>query len=186
MLGFINNAVSKVIGSISRMFINVSGNTWYGKLLIVVGSFLTSLMVPIMPLLLACFFLTGLDMYYGIKVARKHHEKITSDKNWKGTLNKLAGEINILLGARLIEYPILEGIAPLLLTGGLTVIIGLTELWSIIENLNTLYPTGPWKLLAKFLVKKGEDYTGIRLNKKYKYERVDDYGQCPNMDERPL
>jgi len=37
-------------------------------------------------------------------------------------------------------------------------------LWSIIENLNTLDPKGPWKLLGKFLRKKGEDYTGIYLN----------------------
>jgi len=30
--------------------------------------------------------------------------------------------------------------------------------------LNTLDPKGPWKLLGKFLRKKGEDYTGIDLN----------------------
>ncbi|MEE3413813.1 MAG: hypothetical protein VZR53_00390 [Prevotella sp.] len=51
-----------------------------------------------------------------------------------------------------------------ILTGGVTAIITLTELWSIIENLNTLDPKGPWKLLGKFLRKKGEDYTGIDLN----------------------
>ena len=36
-----------------------------------------------------------------------------------------------------------------LLSGGATVLICLTELWSIIENLNTLDPTGPWKILKK-------------------------------------
>ena len=26
-------------------------------------------------------------------------------------------------------------------------------------------PNGPWRMLGKFLKKKGEDYTGIELNK---------------------
>ena len=58
-----------------------------------------------------------------------------------------------------------------LLSGGATIIIGLTELWSILENLNTLNPHGPWKALGKFLRKKGEDYIGteIELND----ERID-------------
>ena len=53
------------------------------------------------------------------------------------------------------------------LTGGVTVIIGLTELWSIIENLNTLNPEGPWKALGKFLRKKGEDYIGTEIELKH-------------------
>lgn len=36
-------------------------------------------------------------------------------------------------------------------------------MWSIIENLNTVDPNGPWKIIGKFLKKKGEDYTGIEL-----------------------
>lgn len=51
-----------------------------------------------------------------------------------------------------------------LLTGGATIIITLTELWSILENLNTLDPKGPWRMLSRFLRKKGEDYTGIELH----------------------
>lgn len=50
------------------------------------------------------------------------------------------------------------------LTGGATVIIGLTELWSILENLNTLNPKGPWRALGKFLKKKGEDYIGSEID----------------------
>ena len=50
------------------------------------------------------------------------------------------------------------------LTGGATVIITLTEMWSILDNLNTVDPNGPWRMLGKFLKKKGEDYTGIELN----------------------
>lgn len=51
----------------------------------------------------------------------------------------------------------------MILSGGVTVIVTLTELWSILENLNTLNPDGPWKALSRFLKKKGEDYTGIEL-----------------------
>ena len=59
------------------------------------------------------------------------------------------------------------------LTGGATIIISLTELWSIIENLNTLNPHGPWKVLGAFLKKKGEEYTGIELN----------FGENGNIDD---
>jgi len=62
-----------------------------------------------------------------------------------------------------LELAVLDQDGVFVLTGGATVIIGLTELWSIIENINTLDPNGPWRILGKFLKKKGEDYTGIDL-----------------------
>lgn len=39
------------------------------------------------------------------------------------------------------------------------------ELWSVIENLATLYPDGPWKLLNKFIRKKGEKYLDITIDR---------------------
>jgi hypothetical protein len=65
--------------------------------------------------------------------------------------------------AHLIEYAIFGADATLILSGGVTVIVTLTELWSILENLNTLNPKGPWKALGKFLRKKGEDYIGTEI-----------------------
>ena len=65
--------------------------------------------------------------------------------------------------AHLLEYVVLDDQMPLVLTGGATVIICLTELWSILENLNTLDPDGPWKSLGRFLKKKGGEYTGINI-----------------------
>lgn len=59
-----------------------------------------------------------------------------------------------------------------ILTGGVTAIITLTEMWSILENLNTVDPNGPWRMLGKFLKRKGEDYTGIELDKDD--EHIDD------------
>ena len=41
-----------------------------------------------------------------------------------------------------------------------------------IENLNTIDPKGPWRVLGKFLKKKGEDYTGIELD--FDNEHTDD------------
>ena len=66
--------------------------------------------------------------------------------------------------AHLIEYVLFGPDASVILSGGITAIVTLTELWSILENLNTLNPDGPWKMLSKFLKKKGEEYTGIDLD----------------------
>jgi len=103
-------------------------------------------------------------MIFGMKVARKFKKKIESGKNWKGTLRKIIDEFIIIILANGIEWSILDQSGVFLLTGGVTAIVTLTELWSIIENLNTIDPRGPWKILGAFLKKKGEDYTGIELN----------------------
>lgn len=147
------------------MFDGLSAGTPLGKFLIGAGSLVTAFYSPIAALLVACFAFTVADMYYGIKVARKQHKKITSSRNWRGTIVKLLDEWCIISLARMLEYAVLgdeQGV--FVLTGGATVIIGLTEIWSILENLNTLNPNGPWRALSKFLKKKGEDYIGTELD----------------------
>jgi len=67
-----------------------------------------------------------------------------------------------------------------------TIIVGLTELWSILENLNTLEPKGPWRVLSRFLTKKGEDLTGINLEED---EHTNDSNVVENsseLAEKPL
>jgi hypothetical protein len=76
---------------------------------------------------------------------------------------KLFDEFTIISLARLLESSVFGADDISILTGGTTIIIGLTELWSILENLNTLNPKGPWKALGKFLRKKGEDYIGTEI-----------------------
>ena len=105
-------------------------------------------------------------MCYGIKVAKKASKKITSKKNWKGTLAKIRDEFTLILLAHLIEFVILGANAAFILSGGVAIIITLTEMWSILENLNTLNPDGPWRALGKFLKKKGEDYVGFEIDLK--------------------
>ena len=146
------------------MFNSLSGDTILGKIAIAGGALLTAYFTPIVGLLAACFGCSVVDMCYGIKVASKQGKKITSRKNWKGTLIKIKDEFTLILLAHLIEYAIFGADAALILSGGVTAIVTLTELWSILENLNTLNPKGPWKALGKFLKKKGEDYTGIDLD----------------------
>ena len=146
------------------MFEGLSMGTPLGKMAIAAGTAITAFYSPIAALLVACFAFTTADMFYGIKVACKQKKKIESHKNWKGTLTKLADEFVIISLARLLEWAVLgDESGVFVLTGGATVIISLTELWSILENLNTLNPNGPWKALGKFLKKKGEDYIGTEI-----------------------
>ena len=147
-----------------HMFHSLSGNTWFGKIAIAGGALLTAYFTPIVGLLAACFSCSVVDMCYGIKVAAKQGKKITSKKNWKGTLIKIKDEFALILLAHLIEYVLFGADAQVILSGGITAIVTLTELWSILENLNTLNPDGPWRTLSKFLKHKGEEYTGIELD----------------------
>ena len=158
------------LNSIEKMFEGFSAGTPLGKFLIGCGSLATAFFSPIAALLVACFGFTIVDLVYGLKVAKKQKQKITSDKTWKGTLSKLIDEFTIISLARLLEFAVLGNSTDVfVLTGGATVVIGLTELWSILENLNTLKPNGPWKALGRFLKKKGEDYTGINIIEENEY-----------------
>lgn len=156
--------MTNLFQSIGHMFHGLSGNTWFGKVAIACGALLASYFTPIVGLLIACFSCSVVDMCYGINVAIKKGKKITSRKNWKGTLIKIKDEFALILLAHLIEYVLFGENATLYLSGGITAIVTLTELWSILENLNTLNPDGPWRMLGKFLKTKGEEYTGIELD----------------------
>ena len=147
-----------------RAIDGLSLGTPIGKILIAIGTVLAAFYSPIVALLITCFAFTAVDMFYGIKVAKVFNKKIESHKSWSGTLTKLLDEFTIISLARLLEFSVVGEQGVFVLTGGVTVIIGLTELWSILENLNTLNPNGPWRALGKFLKKKGEDYIGTEIN----------------------
>lgn len=153
-----------LLQSIYHMLQGLSGNTTLGKILIAGGAILTAYFTPIVGLLLVCFLCSAIDMCYGIKVAKKLKKKITSRKNWKGTLTKIKDEFVLILLTHLVEFTIFGATATCVLSGGVTIIIALTEIWSILENLNTINPDGPWKSLGKFLKKKGEKYIGFEID----------------------
>ena len=167
MIHHLTNAISRIYDAVNAM---VNGSV-IGKILIAAGSAVVSYFAPIWYLLVICFATTAVDMIYGIKVARKLKQKIESGKNWRGTLNKIKDEAVILALLHGLEWSVMDESGVFLLTGGATAIITLTELWSILENLNTLDPKGPWRMLGKFLRKKGEDYTGIELNDEHTDDR---------------
>ena len=160
-----------MLSHLNRLFQSISTalNGWaqgsvVGSMLLGAGVAITSFLAPIKSLLLICFATTVVDMFFGLRVARKFKKKIESGKNWMGTLRKIIDEFTIIALAHGIEWAVLDESGVFLLTGGVTAIVTLTELWSIIENLNTIDPKGPWKILGAFLKKKGEDYTGIELD----------------------
>ena len=154
----------QIFTSIGNMFQGFSAGTTIGKIGIALGSLLTAFYSPITALLVTCFCFTAVDMFYGIKVAKTLKKKIESNITWKGTITKLADEFIIISLARLLEWSVVDTEGVFVLTGGATVIIGLTELWSILQNLNTLNPKGPWKALGKFMKKKGESYIGTEID----------------------
>ena len=154
------HTVEKIGETINSM---VNGSI-IGKFLVAAGTAITAFLAPIQWLLLICFATTVVDMIFGIRVARKQNRKIESNKNWEGTLRKIIDEFIIVALAHGIEWAVLDQSGVFVITGGVTAIITLTELWSIIENLNTIDPDGPWRIIGKFLKKKGEDYTGVELD----------------------
>lgn len=151
------------LASIGNTFNTISNGTEIGKLAVAASAILVAYISPIVGLLVACFACSITDMIYGIKVAKRLGKKITSKKNWKGTLTKIKDEFALILLAHLLEYVIGYG-DNFILSGGIAVIICLTEILSILENLNTLNPEGPWKLISKFLKKKGSDIMDIDDN----------------------
>ena len=157
-------SIGHVWSSIITAINSISGNTFVGKTIIATGALLTAYFTPIIGLLITCFATSFVDMVYGIQVAKMQHSKITSSKTRRGTWNKMKAEFAIIALARLLEFTVVGTTGVFVLTGGATVIITLTELLSILENLNTLYPNGPWRSLGKYLKKKGEAYTGIDLD----------------------
>ena len=159
----------------------VTNGSILGKVGIYFSALLAAFFTPIVGLLLTCFIFTILDLIYGLKVAKRFKQKITSEKTWKGTITKVRDEWLIIVLARMLEFTVLGSTGIFVFTGGATVIIGLTELWSILENLNTLNPKGPWRALGKFLKKKGEDYTGINIE-----DNNDNNGtNSPSVDKQP-
>lgn len=156
--------ITQTLQHIGHAISSITQGSALGNVAVGAAAMITGFIAPVQSLLLICFATTVMDMIFGIRVARKQKKKIESGKNWKGTLRKIIDEFTIILLAHGIEWAVLDESGVFVLTGGVTAIVTLTELWSIIENLNTIDPKGPWRILGKFLKKKGEDYTGIELD----------------------
>lgn len=112
-------------------------------------------------LILAIFIFT--DAFLGCKVSRKKGIKCESRRFWK-TLRKIGWASAIVWFANAIDTHILTSFNAHLVEIFAGLIAGV-EFWSILENLSTLYPDGPWRILSKVLKSKGEKYLDITIDK---------------------
>ena len=103
------------------------------------------------------------DAILGCKVARKFGKAIETRKLWK-TLVKFFYCFAIIVFADLIDTHILVSFNAHLVEISAGIVAGV-ELWSAIENLNEIDPTGPWRILSKFIKSKGERYLDITIDK---------------------
>ena len=134
------------------------------------SAFVSSFFIPLVPTVLTCFACILADMYYGIKVAIKQNKrgvpvKIDSHLGWTGTIKKLRDTMITLTLARGLDFYLLSQVTgdAKVLTTTLALIICITEFWSILENMNTLDPKGPWRIVGKLLKKKGSEYVGVNI-----------------------
>lgn len=152
-----------IFSSIGNVVKIITNNSFIGKIGVGLSAIATAFFTPIVGLLFACFALNAADLFTGIQVAIKQGKKITSRKTWLGTITKIHQESAVIVLLHIIEHFAMASIDTTMLSGSATVLMCLVELWSILENLNTINPEGPWSILKKFLAKKGEDSLGIDL-----------------------
>lgn len=154
------------ISRIMESMIKLSGDSQIAAVGVTGLAFLSNFFLPVMPVVLTCFGLSLFDLWYGLKVAKMQKTKLESRRTWNGTIKKLRDTLTIITAARGIELFILVNfIDSMFLVGGVSLIIAMTEFWSILENLNTLNPKGPWRALGKFMRQKGSDALKMDLDK---------------------
>lgn len=113
-------------------------------------------------ILVTCFFIL-IDTVLGTKVSLSKGGKLESRKLRK-TINKLGNAILIITCCHLMDVEILTSVNAHLVEAFSGIVCGV-ELWSMIESLQSLDPTGPWKVFSKFIKSKGEKYLDITIDK---------------------
>lgn len=154
------DTINRILDTLSL----VTNNSTVAQIGITISVVISNFFLPIVPVILTCFGLTIIDLIYGLKVAKKQKVKIESKRTWNGTIRKMRDMFSILTMVRGIELYLLAGVSGTALIGAVATIIGFTELWSILENMNTLNPNGPWRAIGNFLRKKGKETVGMDLD----------------------
>lgn len=113
-------------------------------------------------ILVTCFFIL-IDTVLGTKVSLSNGGKLESRKLRK-TINKLGNATLIITCCHLMDVEILTSVNAHLVEAFSGIVCGV-ELWSMIESLQSLDPTGPWKVFSKFIKSKGEKYLDITIDK---------------------
>ena len=128
----------------------------------IVGWF-SSYFAPIWSIILVTCFFILIDTVLGTKVSLSNGGKLESRKLRK-TINKLGNAILIITCCHLMDVEILTSVNAHLVEAFSGIVCGV-ELWSMIESLQTLDPTGPCKVFSKFIKSKGEKYLDITIDK---------------------
>ena len=128
----------------------------------IVGWF-SSYFAPIWSIILVTCFFILIDTVLGTKVSLSNGGKLESRK-LRNTINKLGNAILIITCCHLMDVEILTSVNAHLVEAFSGIVCGV-ELWSMIESLQSLDPTGPWKVFSKFIKSKGEKYLDITIDK---------------------
>ena len=128
----------------------------------IVGWF-SSYFAPIWSIILVTCFFILIDTVLGTKVSLSNGGKLESRKLRK-TINKLGNAILIITCCHLMDVEVLTSVNAHLVEAFSGIVCGV-ELWSMIESLQSLNPTGPWKVFSKFIKSKGEKYLDITIDK---------------------
>ena len=128
----------------------------------IVGWF-SSYFAPIWSIILVTCFFILIDTVLGTKVSLSNGGKLESRKLRK-TINKLGNAILIITCCHLMDVEILTSVNAHLVEAFSGIVCGV-ELWSMIESLQSLDPTGPWKVFSKFIKSKGEKYLDITIDR---------------------
>lgn len=109
-----------------------------------------------------CAFIL-IDAILGTRVSITRGGKFESRRLWS-TLKKFGNCAMIISCCHLMDTEILKSIDMHLVEAFSGIVCGV-ELWSMIENLQAIDPTGPWKIFSKFIRSKGEKYLDITIEK---------------------
>lgn len=126
-------------------------------------SAISTFFLPIWVTILAVCILTLIDMLLGIRVSVLRKKPLQSRLAWR-TLKKFGWSTMIISCAHLVDTYILVSFNAHLVEA-FAGMIGGVELWSIVENLQTIDPDGPWRVFGKFIKQKGEKYLDITIDK---------------------
>lgn len=113
-------------------------------------------------IVVVCVFIL-IDAILGTKVSITRGGKFESRRLWS-TLKKFGNCAMIISCCHLMDTEIVKSIDIHLVEGFSGIVCGV-ELWSMIENLQAIDPTGPWKIFSKFIRSKGEKYLDITIEK---------------------
>lgn len=146
-----------------KELINDGPTKFFTCLLTGAVGWLSSFFTPIWSVILVVCFFIVLDAIFGTKVSMSYGFKFESRRLWS-TLKKFGYCSMVIACCHLIDTEIITSLDLHMVEVFSGIVCGV-ELWSIIENLQALDPTGPWKIFSKVIRSKGEKYLDITIDK---------------------